>query len=569
MRVGDSVVLDWRGDLEDNAAVIVLFLSRGQVEVGQGDFAGMTWGEVDEGGIHDGVVSDFKLVAVFEDKDGGDDGLGIGDGVGSAVAIFLMCRRGIVYGRNIGAFTIAAAIENCWATLIIGIVFLVLVSLAVWSVVGRVRNGYGVIVIRVSEVVILAMMAVMAIAARLPQGDGAGGTDAKPGRIAAGSKRGDARRGTVDRTSAKARGRHRRGRRIDLSGAAGDQEQGGKEQGRPEERSRKTRPHRIMILPIPGHDSTSKVERPSVIRLREKRSGCQKTEVLIFQLFPQAGHEGEWNYNLRMNSVVRFVLLALVLVIVAMVSALTAMRFAIHGQEVTVPALVGQSPGDAERAAAGLGLRMSIERQYYSPQVPEGKIMSQLPLPGTKVRRGWQVRVAQSLGPTRVAIPDVAGQSEHAAELNIRRRGLDIASVAQVGTQGIPPDQVLAQNPPANAGQVLAPKISLLVTSDAGSQAFVMPSFVGQPLGTVSRTLQDAGFRLGNVTEAPAPAPAAPAADQGSTNAGTPGAGQTASAVPQNNSPPAQVTPASIIVSQVPGAGQKVLAGATITFQVR
>ena len=33
-------------------------------------------------------------------------------------------------------------------------------------------------------------------------------------------------------------------------------------------------------------------------------------------------------------------MLALVLVIVAMVSALTAMRFAIHGQEVAVPLLV-------------------------------------------------------------------------------------------------------------------------------------------------------------------------------------------------------------------------------------
>ena len=130
-----------------------------------------------------------------------------------------------------------------------------------------------------------------------------------------------------------------------------------------------------------------------------------------------------------MKSAVRFVLLALVLLIVAMVSALTAMRFAIHGQEVTVPALVGMSPADAERGIAALGLQMTIERQYYSPQVPEGKIMSQLPLPGTKVRRGWQVRVAQSLGPTRVAIPDVTGESEHAAELNIRRRGLDRKSV--------------------------------------------------------------------------------------------------------------------------------------------
>ena len=151
---------------------------------------------------------------------------------------------------------------------------------------------------------------------------------------------------------------------------------------------------------------------------------------------------------------------------------------------------------------AGLGLQMSIERQYYSPQIPEGRIMSQLPLPGTKVRRGWQVRVAQSLGPTRVAIPDVTGQSEHAAELNIRRRGLDVASMAEVQTPGIPADQVLAQSPPANATQVAAPKISLLVTAAAEPQAFVMPSFVGQPLGSVSRTLQDAGFRLGNVSVA-------------------------------------------------------------------
>ncbi len=143
-----------------------------------------------------------------------------------------------------------------------------------------------------------------------------------------------------------------------------------------------------------------------------------------------------------MKSAIRFALLALVLVIVAMVSALTAMRFAIHGQEVAVPPLVGLDPVEAERKVAGLGLQISIERQYYSPQIPEGKIMSQLPLPGTKVRRGWQVRVAQSLGPTRVTIPDVTGESEHAAELNIRRRGLDVVSMAQVQALDIPADQV-------------------------------------------------------------------------------------------------------------------------------
>jgi beta-lactam-binding protein with PASTA domain len=282
-----------------------------------------------------------------------------------------------------------------------------------------------------------------------------------------------------------------------------------------------------------------------------------------------------------MKSAIRFALLALVLVIVAMVSALTAMRFAIHGQEVTVPTLVGMTPSEAERTIAGFGLQMSIERQYYSPNIPDGRIMSQLPLPGTKVRRGWQVRVAQSLGPTRVAIPDVTGESEHAAELNIRRRGLDVVSTAQMDIPGIPSDQVLAQSPPANTADVLEPNISLLVTTDSQPQSFVMPSFIGQPLGTVSQTLQDAGFKLGNVSVAPPPitevTDANAASAQGSQTA--PPAANPAPAVttaapaatppPTASAPPPQPSPGSIVVFQSPAPGQKIVSGAVVNVEVR
>ncbi len=128
----------------------------------------------------------------------------------------------------------------------------------------------------------------------------------------------------------------------------------------------------------------------------------------------------------------QMLLLALVLLTVALVSALTAMRFAIHGREVTIPKLVGMTPLEAERAVAVSGLEVVVERQFYSPDISEGRIMSQVPLAGVKVRRGWAIRVAQSLGPQRVAIPDVTGESERVAELNVRRRGLDLGSVAQV-----------------------------------------------------------------------------------------------------------------------------------------
>ena len=254
----------------------------------------------------------------------------------------------------------------------------------------------------------------------------------------------------------------------------------------------------------------------------------------------------------------RFAILGLTLVVVALMSALTAMRFAIHGQEVQVPALVGLTPSEAGRSAGGLGLLLEVERQYYSPQIPEGRIMSQLPLPGAKVRRGWQVRVAQSLGPQRVAIPDVTQQSERAAEWNIRRRGLDLASTAEMALPGMPPGQVLAQSPPANAGQVAAPKTSLLVTAAADPPSYVMPSFLGQPLGSASRLLQDAGFQLRSVSMAPLPA-----------NAPSPPNAPPASTAPSVPAVSPQPSPASIVVTQTPPAGQKVTAGAAVNFEVR
>ena len=72
-----------------------------------------------------------------------------------------------------------------------------------------------------------------------------------------------------------------------------------------------------------------------------------------------------------MKSFFRFVLLALVLLVVALVSALTAMRFAIHGSEIAVPDLVGKTPAEARRIADAAGFQMEVERQYYSANIAE------------------------------------------------------------------------------------------------------------------------------------------------------------------------------------------------------
>jgi beta-lactam-binding protein with PASTA domain len=262
-------------------------------------------------------------------------------------------------------------------------------------------------------------------------------------------------------------------------------------------------------------------------------------------------------------------LLTLVLTTVALVSALTAMRFAIHGREVAVPKVVGMSPLEAKGASAASGLTIVVEREFYSTDVPEGKIINQVPEAGARVRRGWAIRVARSLGPQRVAIPDVIGESERAAELNIRRRGLALGSVAQISfpadSPNVPsnaqPDQVVSQSPPGNASGVAAPSINLLVTTGSEPAAYVMPNFTGQPLGSATLALQDAGMKVGKVSVVP------PQAVTGVQQA--PGM-QPAPPAPQPAAiPPPQPSTASMIVTQSPAPGQKVVVGTAVNFDVR
>ena len=182
-------------------------------------------------------------------------------------------------------------------------------------------------------------------------------------------------------------------------------------------------------------------------------------------------------YNLPVKSFFRLVLLALFLLVVAMVSALTAMRFAVHGREVSMPNFTGATPAEARRVAEQNGLQIDVERQYYSATIPEGRILSQLPPAGTKVRRGWEVRVAQSLGPQRVEIPNLLGDSQRAADISIQRRGLNIGAIAQLEVPGTPADQVLSQSPPANANGVSAPKISLLISDSAAASGVCHAEF--------------------------------------------------------------------------------------------
>jgi beta-lactam-binding protein with PASTA domain len=244
-----------------------------------------------------------------------------------------------------------------------------------------------------------------------------------------------------------------------------------------------------------------------------------------------------------MRRFLKGLVMVLVLLAVALTSALTAMRYAIHGREVAVPKLIGMTPAEAQRTVEADGLQLDIESRYYSAEVPEGRIMSQVPDAATQVRRGWRVRAAQSLGPLHVTVPSLIGESVRAAEINVRRRGLELGSVAVAQLPGAQPDVVVAQSPEPEASGITSPKINVLVSSPAeeGAPAYIMPDFLGRPLDDVARSVAAAGLKFGKVTSS------GPSSPPGSAN----GAAHPA-----------------IVVKQVPAPGQQVYAGAMVNFEV-
>ena len=208
-----------------------------------------------------------------------------------------------------------------------------------------------------------------------------------------------------------------------------------------------------------------------------------------------------------MRGFFRFAVLALLLIAVAMTSAIVTMHFAIHGAEVTVPNLRGMTLAEAGQQTAALGLGMHVESRLYSADVAEGHVANQSPAAGTVVRRGWRLWLTESLGPMKRAIPNVVEMDERLATMTIRRAGLEMGATAAMPWPDAQPGTVMAQSPAANAPDAASPVVNLLTAAEAppAQNGLVMPDVEGQVFTAAALALTRAGLTVAPVQERAAP----------------------------------------------------------------
>jgi beta-lactam-binding protein with PASTA domain len=203
----------------------------------------------------------------------------------------------------------------------------------------------------------------------------------------------------------------------------------------------------------------------------------------------------------RIEWVFRMGLLVFILAAAAFLSAVTAMRFAIQGREVTMPNLVGKSSADALAILQGRGLELKVVDRVYS-DLPTNAVARQSPPEGERMKVGQNAHVVLSLGPQNVTTPSLVGESLRVARIQLLQIGLQLGEVTTYAAPATLSDTILQQTPLPGT-RAASPRVDLLVAQGDSTASYVMPWLVGLSLPDADRLLASAGFKLSKTTYVP------------------------------------------------------------------
>lgn len=235
-------------------------------------------------------------------------------------------------------------------------------------------------------------------------------------------------------------------------------------------------------------------------------------------------------FRARMEWLMRMTLLAFLLGSAAFLSAITAMRLAIHGREVTMPNVVGKGVAEASQMLQSRGLLLRVADHVYT-DLPMNVVVRQTPSPGMLMKVSQQAHVVLSLGQRELSIPALEGRSLRVSRIELLRAGLQIGEVSSVHLAEVAGDTVVLQNPRPGSNAP-SPRVDLLVSQGAAEQACVMPHLAGLSEADAAKRLDAANLRR------------------------------------QTNYVPAAQWPHGTVVDQTPAAGRRVSSATTVMITV-
>lgn len=170
------------------------------------------------------------------------------------------------------------------------------------------------------------------------------------------------------------------------------------------------------------------------------------------------------------------------------------------GKEIKAPDFKNMTLEEAQLAAQEYDIKIKKADEVISEEVEKGRIVSQDPKAGSKIKTGSTIRVNISKGLGDGDVPDLTGKTEDELASYLEAAGFKLGTVSEKASEE-PEGTVLDQDPKPGSTAEKGTAINVVV-SDGSKAKAVVPFLVGKPLGDAQSALLNAGLKVGSISYA-------------------------------------------------------------------
>lgn len=169
-------------------------------------------------------------------------------------------------------------------------------------------------------------------------------------------------------------------------------------------------------------------------------------------------------------------------------------------KDIEVPDFRGMTIEEAEDKAEDLGIEVKIGKYEFSTEYEQDQIMDQDPNHGEMVAKGDTVTVDISKGGERGVIPNLIGKSEEDAKKMIEDYGFELGTVKEKESHE-EKGTVIEQDPSAGSEGKQGDTINITISDGSGKEMGEVPYVLGMSEDEARAAIEEAGFKVGDVSE--------------------------------------------------------------------
>lgn len=219
-------------------------------------------------------------------------------------------------------------------------------------------------------------------------------------------------------------------------------------------------------------------------------------------IMPPISDEG-MEYNLNKKRKMRPQ--ALVLILAAVIGLLAGIFYVLgdnlFGKEVEVPEIVGLDSKEAKEKLDEKGLKMVVIKEDPNSDMEPGKVVSQNPPAGMKVKKGREIEVVLSKGTAISRVPNLVGVSLSDAEIRLANENLELGKVQEQYDTKYEKGIIISQSPKGGTRVKEGSKVDVLVSKGEAPEKVKMPNLIGLNINEAKKIVEDNGLLLGSIIE--------------------------------------------------------------------